>query len=202
MSTTAKIVWALGAILSIVAGILCFCSADVTLVGVSIFLGIILLLSGLSLIATAILEWREMLGAGLMLVLGIGTVVLGILVFCNAYLAVSSVLIIFAIWLLLSGIARIDSAFDMRRLGFTYWWVSLVVGLVFVTVAILSFFSPIISVILLTISVGLYLVLNGVYGLVELYYANKLEKKAKEYINKMRAIVIEPTEVATKGEDK
>lgn len=198
MTITAKIVWGLGGLLSIVAGILAFCMPGATLGVLSIVLGIMLLLIGISLIASYILEREAVLGAGLMLISGIATILLAIFVFFNESLVASSLPIVFAIWVLITGISRIFSAIGQKRIGYNYWWISLIVGIVLTVLAVLAFIEPVVSAIMLTILVGVYLVINGCEMLFELYLANRLENVAKSYIAKMKSIEVEPIDVTKK----
>lgn len=197
MSIASKIIWALGGVLSVTAGIVAFCSPSTTLVSLAIFLGIMLILMGISSICSYFMDRKEMLGAGWALLGGIASVITGIIVLCNGSLVAGLLTTIFAIWVLIMGIIRLMSSFDLKRLGFGKWWISTLVGALLILLAVLSFFQPVINVMMITIMVGLYLVINGIYTFVELYYVNKFEKAAKSYLQKMNAIVIEPDEIIT-----
>ncbi len=200
MSAFAKIVQIVCALLFIVAGISAFCMPSATLSGIAIFLGIMLIITGIGYVISYFYEKKSMLGANWVLVAGISTILIGIFVLCNETLVASALPIMLAIWILIIGIIRVMSSLDLRRLHFEKWWVSTIVGAGLIILSVLSFFQPIISTVLITTFVGLYLVINGIYSLVELYYITKLEKVAEDYLKKMDSIVVEPIEVRTEDD--
>ena len=201
MSITAKIVLILGAVLSIAAGIIAFCFPGATLGGAAVFIGIVLICMGASMIASYIMERNYMLGSMWVLIGGIATIVLGIFAIINTSLVASTLPVLFAIWALCTGVARLMTSFDLKHLNFSNWWISTIVGALLIVFAIISFFDPVLSAIAMTTLIGLYLVGNGIYSFFELYYINKFETTAQAYLNKLHSIVVEPIEVK-KDEEK
>ncbi len=204
MSIWGKICWGLTAVLLIAAGIVCFCSPAGTLSGLSTFLGICLIISGISSIGAYVTTKKMILGAGWVLLGGIATIILGILVLSNNAMVTNALPILFGMWIVFCGLARIVSAFDVKRLNFGGWWVDIIWGVLLICLGILSFYEPIVNVILITVFTGLFLVINGIAMLVELYYACKLEKKATNFLNKVNSIIVEPDSVTREDlpEDK
>jgi len=195
MSIWGKICWGLTAILLIATGIVCFCSPAGTLAGLSTFLGISLIISGIGSIGTFVTTRRAILGAGWVLLGGIVTIILGILVLSNTALVSDALPILFGFWIVFMGLARIISAFDVKKLKLSGWWLDIIWGALLIALGALSFYLPAVNAILITVFTGLFFVFNGIAMLVELYYACKIEKKATEFLDKINNIVIEPDRV-------
>lgn len=195
MSIWGKICWGLTAVLLIASGIVCFCCPAETLSGLSIFLGISLILSGISSIGAYVTTRKMILGAGWVLLGGIATIILGILVLSNNAMVSNSLPFLFGMWIVFLGIARIVSAFDVRRLNFGGWWVDIIWGALLICLGVLSFYKPIVNVVMITVFTGLFLLINGVAMLMELYYACKLEHKATEILDKINSVIVEPDSV-------
>ena len=187
--------WGISSILLIVTGIVCFCSPAGTLSGLSVFLGIMLLLSGIGSIISYCTTRKFVLGAGWILIEGILTSLLGIFALCNTTFVAGSLPIMAGMWIIILGIIRIISSFDMKKLMFKGWWIDIIWGALLIVLGVLSFFQPIINVIIITVFTGLFLVLSGISMLVNLYFACKLEKRAKRFIDQYNSIVVEPIDV-------
>lgn len=198
MSIFTKCCWGITAVLLIATGIVCFCCPAETLAGISIFLGISLLISGIGSIASYFTAKKIMLSAGWLLLGGIATVVLGILVLSNSSMVAGALPIMFGMWIIVMGLIRIMSAFDMKRLGFNGWWSDVLWGALLIILGVLSFYQPIVSAVMITIITGVFFVLNGIAMMMELYFACKLENRAKTFLDKFNAIVVEPENVKNK----
>ncbi|GEM_PF-447170 len=195
MSIWGKILWGVTATLLIATGIVCFCSPAGTLAGLSTFLGISLILSGIGSIGTYVTTRKVVMGAGWVLLGGIATIILGILVLSNNAMVSNALPILFGMWIVFMGLARIISAFDVKRLNFAGWWVDSIWGVVLILLGVLSFYQPIVNAIIITIFTGLFFVINGIAMFAELYVACKVEKKAADFIDKCNRIIVEPDSV-------
>ena len=98
--TVSRILWIIVGVLLIIAGIYCLCNPDVGLLSLSLYLGIVLLISGIIDIVIFAKCNQYMIGAGWFLADGILTVLLSLFLLFNQAFTLLSLPFIFSMWLL------------------------------------------------------------------------------------------------------
>ena len=105
---------------------------------------------------------------------------LGIFFLAHKGAVTVSLPIIFAIWVMVEGITLAIESFDFKKVGFSWWWCILLLG---IAGAVLGFFglrNPVVAGKTLTTLIGLGIISNGISYLVALLGIGKFEKRIKE----------------------
>lgn len=110
--TVSRILWIIVGVLLIIAGIYCLCNPDVGLLSLSLYLGIVLLISGIIDIVIFAKCNQYMIGAGWFLADGILTMLLSLFLLFNQAFTLLSLPFIFSMWLLFSGINQFVNSFE------------------------------------------------------------------------------------------
>lgn len=160
--TVSRVLWGLAGILFLLAGIYCLCNPDVGLLSLSLYLGIVMLISGIIDIVVFAVSSRYAAGAGWFLADGILTVLLSLFLLFNQTFIVLSLPFLFAMWLLFSGINQFVHSFDLRQLGVRGWGWLTALGVVLAVVGFFSLFNPVADLFALSVLVGVLLLCEGV----------------------------------------
>ncbi len=168
-----RILWIIVGILLIIAGIYCLCNPDVGLISLSLYLGIILLISGIIDIVIFAKCNRYMIGAGWFLADGILTVLLSLFLLFHQTFTLLSLPFIFGMWLLFSGINQFVNSFELQNLGVRGWGWLTVLGILMAMVGFFSLFNPVANLFALSALVGLLLICDGVVTIVRACLSHK-----------------------------
>lgn len=147
------------AALMIVAGILAFVYPLFTALGVSLFLGWMLIFSGViqafSLVAASKVPhfWLQLVSAVL-------SVIVGFLFIRNPAVAVSTLALLLVIFFMVEGIAKIALALTVRPLP--NWGWLLFSGVIGVVLSIMLIMNPAFSIVALGLFIGIQLISEGV----------------------------------------
>ena len=163
MSTKSMRIWSIisGALL-IAAGIYCLCNQDVAAMSAGIILGLFMLASGVVMIVIYSGTRRFILGAGWLLLDGIITVIFSLFLLTNQWLSMMSLPFMLTLWLILSGVSKAVSSFDLKRLGLRGWGWFLATGLLLLVFGIVCMMDPWVSVAAMGVTVGVVFLLEGV----------------------------------------
>ncbi len=110
-----RVMLALLGVLSIIIGLWAVRHAVITLVALAVFLGIFWVVNGLIDIFTAVAH-REMPDRGWSILMGVLSIIAGLIVLAFPGLTLLGLAVILGIWLLVFGIMEIMAAFRLRKL--------------------------------------------------------------------------------------
>lgn len=160
-------------ILMIVAGIVSFTLPLTFAAGLVWVMSFAVLLGGIIMLVFYIRNRGSLgLSAGLLLS-AILDIILGLLlVFSGTIAAGAAFAYVIAIWFLLAGILRILWGIQVKGTGYPRWWVSLVVGILTVILAIIVLFNPLLTILTLSILVGIYVLVIGIFAVID-FFTNK-----------------------------
>ena len=115
--TLSRVLWIAAGVLLMVAGVACMANHGAVLTGMTIFLGIAMLISGIVDIVIFAVGHSFMFGSGWLLLDGILTVILSLFVLGNRTFTAITIPFIFGMWLIFSGISKFVNSFDLKYLG-------------------------------------------------------------------------------------
>lgn len=180
MKTGAKILLACSGILLVVLGIVCICNPADTLFASAWLIGLLTLISGISTMVFTFKTQRFLPNSGTRMLSSLLQIFLGIFFLAHKGAVTVSLPIIFAIWVMVEGITLAIESFDFKKVGFSWWWCILLLG---IAGAVLGFFglrNPVVAGKTLTTLIGLGIISNGISYLVALLGIGKFEKRIKE----------------------
>ncbi len=169
-----RVLWIISGILLLIAGIYILINPAVGVASMSLMLGIIMLLSGIvDVIVFA--RWNKFItGAGWILADGILTIVLALFLMFNQILAAAALPLLFSMWLLFTGIARIVGSVDIKKAGVRGWGWFLALGIIVTALGVISLFEPLATLITMTILVGLNFVVQGAVYIISGLFSKRL----------------------------
>lgn len=113
---------------------------------------------------------------GLSLIYGALSVVLGILILINPLALINVLTIVFGIWLIISGLMKIDYAIKLNAFKEESWGLTLVIGLLITIFGILVIVNPFINLYLTEVA-GLFLI---IYAILDFTNIVLFKKRATE----------------------
>ena len=194
-------------ILTIVSGILmaltgafCFMNPGQTFLSLAFIIGLVMVLNGL------IHTLAYFIGRGLhnkgdnngwILTDALITLLLGILILCNQLVADAAITMVFAVWMFVSGILRIEAAThinkEKKRSNFR---TTMITGVVTLVIGIFGFINPLVIWMTTAVLLGMFLVMQGI-NIIELGIHMPHEKKSYIKIYKRKR---EPVRISDEDE--
>ncbi|MCQ4023372.1 MULTISPECIES: HdeD family acid-resistance protein [unclassified Ruminococcus] len=166
MKVFIKVLWAIGGVLLLLAGLATFFNPLASIITVSYIIGGALLIAGLLNIIAYFASRKVMLGAGWVLADGILSIIFGAMICFGEYskgFLTLTIGVLVGIWLLVSGINYLSRSFDMHRLHAKGWGWLTVWGILCIIAGVIVFCNPIITAInIADIVVGLSLIVGGI----------------------------------------
>ena len=156
-------------IVALLFGILALISAQFVLLFLVYLFGAYVLLDGIMAIVVSLEERKSASGWWVVLLLGIVGVIVGLLCFIHPGNVAVLIFYLVAIWLIISGLFVIISAFTLRAAGAE--WLLVVVGVISIIVGIIFFIHPTSSILSIVWLLGIFAL---VYGIVQIVRAIQL----------------------------
>ncbi len=165
MKNVSRVLWLISGALLIVVGIVAVCNPASTVASLAVFLGLAMLLSGISSIVGYGMATKYFVGGGWMLADGILTCVLALFVLFNSSVTASAIPFIFGLWVVFSSVERMACAFDLKRDGVSGWGWILALALLGIVMGVVALLDPIVAAVALSVIVGVLLISTGVMNL-------------------------------------
>ncbi|MBQ9563938.1 MAG: DUF308 domain-containing protein [Lachnospiraceae bacterium] len=160
-----KITHYLSALLLVLAGIVLVARPGMALETVCVILGVMVIGAGLFYIVSYFVRGKLSAVLGMDLVLGIQMAGVGILLLTHPKAVVSIIPVIFGCVLFVSALVKLQTAIDMKRLGVTRWWITMVFALLTVMLAVVMVGKPFAAMQVLMVYVGISFIADGVLTL-------------------------------------
>lgn len=183
-------------ILMLLTGIFCFLNPGQTFLAMAFVVGLVMVINGL------IHSWAYLLGRGFnnkgdnngwILTDALITLLLGILVLCNQLVADTSIPMVFGMWVLVSGILRIEAATHINKeKKLMNFRVTTITGMLTVLIGLFGFINPLVKWLSVVILLGMFMVMQGI-NVIELGIHMPHEKKSYIRIYKRKRDVVKIT---------
>ena len=190
-----RILTIIGGILMVLTGAFCFSSPGQTFLAFAFVVGLVMVLNG-TIHAVAYLSGRGLHNKGdnngWILTDALITLLLGILVLCNQLVADTAIPMVFGMWVLVTGILRIEAAThinkEKKQKNFR---VTMITGVLTTLIGLFGFINPLVAWLSTTFLLGFFMVMQGI-NILELGINMPHEKKAyvKVYKRKREPVLI------------
>lgn len=190
-----RILTIIGGVLMVLTGAFCFSSPGQTFLALAFIVGIVMVLNG-AIHAIAYLTGRGFHNRGdnngWILTDALITLLLGILVLCNQLVADTAIPMVFGMWVLVTGILRIEAATHInkqkKRKNFRN---AMVTGVLTALIGLFGFINPLVAWLSTPFLLGIFMVMQGV-NIIELGINMPHEKKSyvRIYKRKREAVII------------
>ena len=170
-----KIWLAIAGILLVVLGVLCIAQPTATLFTTAWLIGIFTLVAGIAQLVFTFKTQAFLPNSGTRALTAILEIIIGIIFLANNFFVAFSLPVIFAVWVIIEGISIAVESFDYKRVGFSGWWVILLLGICGVVLGVLGLKNPDVSATTLSTLIGLGIIAMGASYLYALFAINKFE---------------------------
>lgn len=166
----------LGKVLCIVAGILfigiggyMIFHPGITLVTLSLILGISTLVYGIFAIVSYAAHKKDGTASGLLLFDGIVSVIFGCLLFSHYFFAFFTFLIsyMFSFWILLRGVSVFINSLELKKIRGSQWGWLCALGVITIIFGMFTIFEPLLTALLISIILGTCLIFYGIMAIVQ-----------------------------------
>lgn len=177
MKTCLRILWLISGILLIACGVYVLLHPAQTLMSIASLLGLAALFSGAFSLATYFTQKEELFGAKGILLDGILDVILGVLliVYPTSSLIANLFLGLMSLWVISKGAMAIYHAVLAKKFD-RQWYILLIIGILLVLFGVLALIKPIITMVAISVILGVFLISDGIEILGHWWMIQKFRK--------------------------
>ena len=181
MRNSTKIWLAIAGVLLVALGVFCIAKPTGTLFATAWLIGFFTLFAGVAKLSFTFRTQAFLPNSGSRMLSAILEIILGIIFLSNRLFVSLSLPVIFAMWVLIEGVIISVQSFDYKQVGFSYWWVILLLGVCGAVLGILGLRNPVVTAAALSTLIGLGIMAMGAAYLFALCGINRFEKKVKDF---------------------
>lgn len=170
--------WLVSGILLLFAGVVAMLNPGGAIDAVVFVLGLAVILAGAFDLVIFFSMRRSFFGANWVLIEGILTVLVALFLLLHPQAAAAAIPYVFGMWVLMTGISRAVTSFDLKELGFSKWWGLTIAGIVGILVGFLSFFKPDLMTTAAGVLIGVFLMVQGLASLFLWFVATKFDEQS------------------------
>ena len=174
-----KIWLAIAGILLVVLGVLCIAQPTATLFTTAWLIGLFTLFSGIAQLMFTFKTQAFLPNSGTRALTAILEIIIGIIFLANNFFVAFSLPVIFAVWVVIEGISIVIESFDYKRVGFSGWFVILLLGICGIVLGVLGLKNPDVSATTLSTLIGIGIIAMGASYLYALFAIKKFENKVE-----------------------
>lgn len=172
-------------LLSLLSGVILLLNPIEALATSALLIGFCLMLGGVAN-TVAYFSSKGIFGiSGWVLAEGVIVVFLSLLVLRNPTLTATTLLFLVGAWFLMVGILRVINAINLARHKFRHWLMTLCFGILLMALGALSFYTPLVNLIAISVFIGIYFVVSAVINLVEFTVAKRFDYTQSKALQKI-----------------
>jgi uncharacterized membrane protein HdeD (DUF308 family) len=170
----------IGGVLLLILGVMMFNTPLADIVGLAIFMGISIFISGVSEIG-AFFSAEKGARSGWVLALGILATIIGMWVMFGRGLAVMTTTLpyMFAFWILFASVTQTMEAFTLKKAGVKSWFWVLILGIIGIILGTTLIFRPLWSALMIAYMFAFLFIVRGVGNIAMFFSVKLLEKYIK-----------------------
>lgn len=166
-----------GAVTLLICGLVLLLIPELTLVTIANVIGIFVIVIGAFFLVSYFMR-KELAAGNNDLIKGLVIVFVGVFICVKSELVVSILPVVLGIGVVLSGILKLQHAFDLKRMGFDTWVRIAITAVINVFIGLIVILNPFSTAAWLMRLVGIAFIFSGVTDLVTTIYVSR---KASEY---------------------
>ena len=154
------------ALITLILGLILLIWPRAAALTICIILGWAMIAAGVVGVIMYFINRKNGQGGAIMLILGAISLIWGILIVCKPAFWVAFLFIIFGILLIFHGCCNFGDGIEMKRTGFSKWWVAIILGVITVVLGILAIIMPFAAATAVTIYCGIALIFDAIKDLI------------------------------------
>ena len=182
MKTGKKIWICLAGILLIALGVYFIINPNITLVSAAYVLGFLTLFTGIFKLIFTFRTQAFMPNSGTRMLTALLDIFFGCFFLFNLLGTAMSLPFVFAIWVIIEGISILVTSFDYKKVGFPYWWVLLMLGIIGVVLGILGLMNMEATAVTLSLLISIAVILFGLAHVLAVAGINRFEKQIEKVV--------------------
>lgn len=186
MKKGTKIWICLAGILFIALGVICIIRPDITLLSSAWLLGIMTLFAGISKLVFTFKTQAFMPNSGSRMLISLLEIFFGCFFLFHIFETTMSLPVMFAFMVIIEGISAAAQSFEFKKIGFSYWWAILLLGIVAIVLGILGLKNYDVAAKTLSTLIGLSIIITGVAHILAMVGVSKLEKAVSGQVNAIK----------------
>ena len=179
------------ALLLVVIGVICIIHPFEIFASMAWLVGLLILLAGCTTLFFGLRAQHVLPNAGSTTLLGVLSIIIGIIFLGNNLLAEGVIAVVFSMWVLFEGISLLMLAFSYKHSGYNKWWIMLLLGLCSAILGLLALSHPIHTGAFMGILIGFGIFANGVVRLVALVALKHISTSIRDNVESAKAIPID-----------
>ena len=183
MKTSTKIWLCLAGILLIVLGVICIAKPNITLVSAAWILGFITLLTGIFKLVFTVRTQAFIPNSGTRMLSALLDIFFGCFLLFNLLGTAVALPVVFAIWVIIQGVAIAVQSFDYKKVGFPQWWVLLILGIIGAVLGFIGLKDLDLAAKTLSTLIGLGIIANGLAYILAVVGVNRFDRELKRAVN-------------------
>lgn len=181
-----KIFSILSNVLWITLGIFACVSPTNFATSLGIVAGSFMIVIGALILLVALFSKTLILGSGFFFLQGLITLSLGIFLVSFRESTMMIVTFALAFYFLFNGITKIINSIDLKKFKAKSWWVTLIIGILYIVLGCVLFAFNDEANNVVAILIGVFFILSGIFGLLELFDTFKREKREATIIKNIK----------------
>jgi len=149
----------------LLVGLLFVAFPEGILKGISIYLGLLMLVPGVIMIITSLMKKETGVGSSL-LIEGIILTLFGLLFIFEPQLVGKLLAIFIGIWMIGAGVLQVAASSGNKAAGWKYWWIQLLAGILLMIFGLVVLFNAFTASVALMIWFGALMIVYGIYYLI------------------------------------
>lgn len=187
MKKSHKIWLCIAGILLIALGVYFIINPDVTLVSAATVLGLLTLFTGISKLMFTFRTQAFLPNSGTRMLTALLDIFFGCFFLFHLLGTAVSLPFVFAIWVIVEGVSVLVASFDYKKVGFQYWWVLLLLGIVGIVLGVLGIKNMDVTAVTLSMLISISVILFGLAHILAVAGVNRFENQVKEVANAFKA---------------
>jgi len=182
MKTGKKLWICLAGILLIALGVYFIINPNITLVSAAYVLGFLTLFTGISKLIFTFRTQAFMPNSGTRMLTALLDIFFGCFFLFNLLGTAMSLPLVFAIWVIIEGISILVTSFDYKKVGFPYWWVLLLLGIIGIVLGVLGLMNMEATAVTLSVLISIAVILFGLAHILAVAGINRFEKQIEKVV--------------------
>ena len=182
MKTGKKLWICIAGILLIALGVYFIINPNITLVSAAYVLGFLTLFTGISKLIFTFRTQAFMPNSGTRMLTALLDIFFGCFFLFNLLGTAMSLPLVFAIWVIIEGISILVTSFDYKKVGFPYWWVLLLLGIIGIVLGVLGLMNMEATAVTLSVLISIAVILFGLAHILAVAGINRFEKQIEKVV--------------------
>ncbi len=168
------------ALLLIILGAVCIVNPVEIFKTMAWLVGLLILLTGIVSLFFGLRAQKYLPNAGSTTLLAAFQIFVGLTMLCNSVLSATTIIVVFAMWVIFEGLSLAVLSFDYKRAGYDRWWLMLLFGVCSIILGFLAMRNPEAVETFMGIMLGFGILANGIERIVAFSALRRIQHTVRD----------------------